>query len=184
MRSLGDDTPRSQGRVTLYPMAHIDWIGTVLIPGLGALGFFGNFSMIGWAKPVYINPSAFRRRQFDQALVTLAGPGVNVGLAVLATAGLAIALRLHSEPLADFFSIVLTVNVGLAVFNMLPIPPLDGSKFFMYWFGMAEETYYRLANYGGFVLLVLVNLPQFRQLMTVLFGLALKPFTVLLHVLT
>src|SRR4051794_38474467 len=79
---LGDDTPRSQGRVTLNPLAHIDWIGTVLIPLLGVLGFFGGLAGIGWAKPVYTNPSNFRRGMSDQALVTIAGPAVNFLLAL------------------------------------------------------------------------------------------------------
>src|ERR1044071_2878675 len=93
---LGDDTPRAQGRVTLYPMAHIDWIGTILIPAMSALGFFGGFSMIGWAKPVYTNPANFRRGMFDQALVTIAGPGVNFTLALLGTFAAAIAIHAHS----------------------------------------------------------------------------------------
>src|SRR4051812_12007224 len=91
--TLGDDTPRSQGRVTLYPMAHIDWIGTILIPAMSALGFFGGFAMIGWAKPVYTNPANFRRGMFDEALVTIAGPGVNLFLAFLGTLGAAAAVH-------------------------------------------------------------------------------------------
>jgi Zn-dependent protease len=181
---LGDDTPRSEGRVTLYPMAHIDWLGTLLIPALGALGFFGSFAMIGWAKPVYTNPSNFRRGQVDQALVTIAGPGVNFLLAVLATLGLAVAIRLQSGPFVDFFTVVLTMNVALIVFNMLPIPPLDGSKFLMYWFGMSEETYARFASFGGFLLLLLINLPVFRQFLGTLFRGALLPFNVALNALT
>ena len=181
---LGDDTPRAQGRVTLYPMAHVDWIGTVLLPILGALGFFGSLAMIGWAKPIQTNPANFRRGQVDQALVTIAGPGVNFLLALLGTAGLAIAYRVHSEPLQDFFTIVLTMNVALVVFNLLPIPPLDGSKFLMYWFGMSVETYVRFASFGGFMLLILINVPAFRQFLGVLFRGALLPFNVLLNALT
>lgn len=181
---LGDDTPRSQGRVTMFPMAHIDWIGTILMPLLGAMGFFGSFAMIGWAKPVYTNPSNFRRGQFDQALVTIAGPGVNFALALIATLGLALAVRLHSAAAMDFFQLAVGVNVGLMVFNLLPIPPLDGSKFLMYWFGMSEEMYSRLATFGSFVLLLLINIPAFRQFFMVLIRLALLPFNALLVALT
>ncbi|MCX6952290.1 MAG: site-2 protease family protein [Verrucomicrobia bacterium] len=181
---LGDDTPRSQGRVTMFPLAHIDWIGTILMPLLGAMGFFGSFAMIGWAKPVYTNPSNFRRGQFDQALVTIAGPGVNFALALLATLGMVVAVRMQSGAVVDFFQLVVGVNVGLMVFNLLPIPPLDGSKFLMYWFGMSEEMYSRLATFGSFVLLLLINIPAFRQFLTVLFRAALIPFNALLVILT
>jgi Zn-dependent protease len=181
---LGDDTPRAQGRVTMFPLAHIDVIGTLIIPAMGALGFFGNFAMIGWAKPVYTNPSNFRRGMFDQALVTIAGPGVNVMLALIATLGAAAAAHLNSIPFAEFCQLVIVVNVALAIFNLLPIPPLDGSKFLMYWFGMSEETYARFAMYGGFVLLVLINIPGFRALVGTLIGFGLIPFQMLLHSLT
>jgi Zn-dependent protease len=173
---LGDDTPRSQGRVTLFPLAHIDLLGTIIIPALGAMGFFGSFAMIGWAKPVYVNPSNFRRGHFDEALVTLAGPGVNIVLAFLATLGAIAAARMGSAPLAEFCMIVLHLNVALAVFNMLPIPPLDGSKFLMYLFGMSQELYMRLAMYGGFVLLLLINIQGFRRMIMMLIGLGLTPF--------
>jgi Zn-dependent protease len=181
---LGDDTPRSQGRVTLYPLAHIDFVGTILIPALGALGFFGNFAMIGWAKPIYTNPANFRRRNFDQALVTIAGPGVNVLLAAIGTIGAAIAVRTGSYPFREFCQMLIIINVALFVFNLLPIPPLDGSKFFMYWFGMAEETYMRISLYGSFALLLLINVPAFRELVSHLIAIGLIPFTMLFRVLT
>ena len=88
---LGDDTPRSQGRVTTNPLAHIDPIGTLLFPLLGAFGFFGKLAMIGWAKPIYTNPSNFKRGRVDQAWVTLAGPGVNLFLALIAVIAAAVA---------------------------------------------------------------------------------------------
>lgn len=175
---LGDDTPRSQGRVTLYPMAHIDLIGTILIPALGALGFFGSFAMIGWAKPIYTNPANFKRGMFDEALVTLAGPAVNLALAFIATVLAALAHR-YFPSLSLLCGIVLMVNVSLFVFNMLPIPPLDGSKFLMYWFGLSQETYARVAFYGSFALLLLINLQAFRQFVGMLIYYALVPFNVL-----
>jgi Zn-dependent protease len=184
---LGDDTPRLQGRVTLFPLAHIDWIGTILIPGLSMLGMFGGFSMIGWAKPVYINPANFRRRMFDQSLVTIAGPGVNLVLALIAVLLAVFVVRVVpgvASTLEPLCWIAVKVNVGLMVFNLLPIPPLDGSKFLMYWFGMGEEAYYRMASYGGFVLLILLNLPPFRVFLSKLFLFALGPFFRLFDLLT
>jgi Zn-dependent protease len=181
---LGDDTPRSQGRVTMFPLAHIDFIGTILIPLMGALGFFGSFAMIGWAKPVYTNPSNFRRKNFDQALVTLAGPGVNLVLALLGTLGAVAAYHAGSFPFKEFCEIVIIINVALCVFNLLPIPPLDGSKFFIYLFGMSEETYMRISMYGSFALLLLINIPQFRQLLGYLIIVGQVPFALLFRALT
>jgi Zn-dependent protease len=181
---LGDDTPRSEGRVTIYPMAHIDWIGTIIFPILAALGFFGNFAMIGWAKPVYTNPANFRRGMADEALVTLAGPGVNVLLAFMGTGVMILGYHLGSRPLLEFGELVLQVNVSLAVFNMLPIPPLDGSKFLMYWFGMSRDAYSHLAMYGSFALLLLINVPGFGRLFGILINFALVPFGLMLRTFT
>jgi Zn-dependent protease len=180
---LGDDTPRSQGRVTLNPLAHIDPIGTLVIPLMGMLGFFGSFGMIGWAKPIETNPSRYRNRYRSMALVTLAGPGMNVLLALLATVVAALFNRfsLRGE---ELLILVLRVNVSLAVFNMIPLPPLDGSKFLIYWFGMSEETYQRIAVWSQFLLLLLVNIPQFRQLLGMLIALASIPFSILYGLLT
>ncbi len=172
---LGDDTPRSQGRVTLNPLVHIDPVGTVLIPLLGSLGFFGSFGVIGWAKPIYTNPRNFRNGTRDRALVTIAGPGMNFAIALVAT--LAAGTAHHFLPqIVPLFQTILTLNVALVVFNLIPVPPLDGSKFLMYWFGMSEETYARFAQWGWIVLLLLVNLRPFQVLMSILFGLVGLPF--------
>lgn len=162
---LGDPTPRSQGRVTLDPLAHIDWLGTVVIPFLGALGFFGSFSAIGWAKPVETNPSYLRRGYRDQMLVTFAGPAVNLVLALLASFALVL-VHSRSPQLAELFQKAFLVNVSLFVFNMLPIAPLDGSKFLMYFRIMSEEAYVRFASFGWIILIVLINIPAFRQFLS------------------
>jgi Zn-dependent protease len=179
----GDPTPRSEGRVTLNPWPHIDLIGTILIPLLGALGFFGGFGMIGWAKPVWTNPSYFRRRLHDSIMVTLAGPGMNLVLALVFTVLAALSSRLMPtvEPLLN---IAMSVNIGLMVFNMLPIPPLDGSKFLMYWFGMSEETYARCSKWGPVVLIVMINLEAGRTLLRAIFNFGALPFEALYRALT
>jgi Zn-dependent protease len=179
---LGDDTPRSEGRVTIYPPAHIDLLGTIILPLLGALGFFGSFGIIGWAKPVYINPDNFKRRTFDEALVTLAGPAMNFFLAFVGTLILILARRFGSEELVFFGRLMIGINVGLFVFNLLPIPPLDGSKFLMYWFGMSRETYAQLAFYGGFALLLIINVPGFGKFFSFLAGIAAYPFGAMVRV--
>ena len=166
---LGDPTPRSQGRVTLDPLAHIDWLGTVVLPLLAGLGFFGNFAAIGWAKPVEINPSYLRRGYRDQMLITIAGPAVNLILAILAAFAFAL-VQSRSPQLVELFGKAMMVNISLFVFNMLPIAPLDGSKFLMYFRLMGEETYVRFASVGWIILLVLINLPPFRQFLSVVIG--------------
>ncbi len=175
---LGDDTPRSQGRVTTNPLVHIDPIGTILFPLLGAFGFFGNLAMIGWAKPIYTNPSNFKRGMIDQAWVTIAGPGVNFFLALIAVIAAAIAER-NSWAIGPLFVTIYSLNISLVVFNLLPIPPLDGSKFLMYWFGMSEENYAQFSRWGGLILIVLINIAPFRAFLGLLIGLASIPFNLL-----
>ena len=176
---LGDDTPRSQGRVTLNPMAHIDPIGTILIPLIGALGFFG---IIGWARPVMINPAAFKRRNWDQAWVTIMGPAMNAAIGMGAVVVIVVCERFDgraADMIGQFFTLVLHFNILLIVFNLLPIPPLDGSKFLMYWFGMSEEAYYGFARWGWILLIVLINLPPFWSLFQTLMDYASVPFGLL-----
>jgi Zn-dependent protease len=177
---LGDDTPRREGRVTLNPLPHIDLIGTIIVPLMGALGLFGRFAMIGWAKPVYTNPANFRRGYFDQALVTLAGPGMNVALALAGTIGAIVSARLHL-PVVPLFGHLIEINVALAVFNLLPIPPLDGSKFLLYFGAMTEASYRRISTFGSFVLLILINIPACRDFVGRLIEGALVPFAMLIE---
>jgi Zn-dependent protease len=130
---LGDDTPRRQGRLTLSPLAHYDLLGTFVIPAIATA--LNGFAMIGWAKPVEFVPSRFRRtvsmRQ-GAAMVAVAGPASNLLLAVIAAASMAVILRVQPElllgsALAELLRAMFLLNIGLCVFNLLPIPPLDGS---------------------------------------------------------
>jgi Zn-dependent protease len=171
---LGDDTPRSQGRVTFNPFAHIDLVGTVIIPLLGILGVFGGFALVGWAKPVMINPANIPRTS-DRAWVTIAGPGMNLIIALVASIAAPLSAR-YAPGLEGFLGLVVRINVALMVFNLLPIPPLDGSKFLMYWFGMSEAAYEQFSRFGWIILMVLLNLPQTRGLLGRLIAGALVPF--------
>jgi Zn-dependent protease len=128
---LGDPTARNLGRLTLNPLAHIDWIGTVLFP-LVALSTHA--PLIGWAKPVPVDFRYLKSPRRDFALVAVAGPVSNLVLAVLlfVTRGLVVSTHPLPGGMADMASDVLVsavlLNVLLAVFNMIPVPPLDGSN--------------------------------------------------------
>lgn len=125
---LGDDTAERMGRLTLNPIPHIDPIGTLLLPMLGI--------PFGWAKPVPVNPARFRRgvsMATGDILVSAAGPLSNIGLAVLSAVLFGLLVRfqpdlvMHQSPGWYLLVYMMLVNVGLAIFNLLPIPPLDGS---------------------------------------------------------
>jgi Zn-dependent protease len=130
---LGDPTARLLGRISLNPAVHADLIGTVLFP---LLAIVGNVPLIGWAKPVPVNINRLRRGRTDFMFVAAAGPASNLVLAVLASLALSVITVSPmtmgetgvAAPLASMLSRALQLNVLLAVFNMLPIPPLDGGN--------------------------------------------------------
>src|SRR5204863_8463698 len=118
---LGDDTPVLQGRVTLNPLAHVDWLGTVILPLAMSL-FAGGF--IGWGKPVNTNPAKLRWGWNGMALVAMAGPASNVIFAVVLLGAAAHA----GEAVSVMCARAARLSLYLAIFNMIPVPPLDGSK--------------------------------------------------------
>jgi Zn-dependent protease len=149
---LGDDTPRLQGRLTLNPMAHVDWLGTVILPAVTSL-FSGGF--IGWGRPVYSNPGKLRWGLNGLALVAMAGPASNVIFAVI-LAAVARAAAPTLPRLAEFAAQGVNLSLYLAIFNMLPVPPLDGSKLLLA-ARIPAVIYNEIARAGFFLLIVAVS---------------------------
>jgi len=148
---LGDDTPQRDGRVTLNPLAHVDWIGTVLLPAMTSLLGAG---FLGWGKPVNTNPSKLRFGLNGLALVALAGPASNVVFA-LVLAAVAAATAHVNLAVANFAAQGVELSLYLALFNMIPIPPLDGSKLLLA-ARVPVQVYSMVARYGFLVLILLM----------------------------
>jgi Zn-dependent protease len=149
---LGDDTPRIQGRVTLNPLAHIDWLGTAILPFLSTL-FMGGF--LGWGKPVMTQTSKLRGGLNGLLLVALAGPFSNVIMAVILGAVGVICQGAGALWLAKFAYRGVELSLYLALFNLLPVPPLDGSKILLA-LRIPAVIYQEIARAGFMVLLVLM----------------------------
>jgi Zn-dependent protease len=190
---LGDQTARMQGRITLNPMAHIDPIGTLLFPALvifgPLLGFRLPFMLIGWAKPTPVMTRNFRRIVRDDNLTTLAGPVSNLILVLLGLLGLTImalvmpnggamvrtsfALALGfaettgAHPLALLLSVAILINLSLFFFNLLPIPPLDGSHVVRNLLPYnAAQSYDRIGGWVSYLLMIFVGGYVLRLLLT------------------
>ncbi len=178
-KRMGDTTAYDLGRVSLNPLAHIDPVGTVLLPLMLVLVGAPAF---GWAKPVPVNPNRLRNPRRDNLVISAAGPAANfltafaamIGLLILKLASPGVRAFLQSpalyrailpkgfyplEGLALILYFAVLINVYLAVFNMIPIPPLDGSGILM---GLLSERgaarYDRIRPYGFFIVLFLLNL--------------------------
>jgi Zn-dependent protease len=148
---LGDDTPEREGRVTLNPLAHVDWIGTVLLPAVTSLLGAG---FLGWGKPVNTNPSKLWGGLNGLVLVALAGPASNVVFAVVLAAVAAATARVNPA-VANFAIQGVMLSLYLALFNMIPVPPLDGSKLLLA-ARIPVKVYSMVARYGFLLLIVLM----------------------------
>jgi Zn-dependent protease len=173
---LGDPTARERGRLTLNPIRHIDLFFTILLPLFLLLSHSG--FIFGGAKPVPVDVKRLRRPRRDWALVGAAGPAMNVVIAIALTAilwaGALAGLTTPSSRLTEVLAIGIYLNALLAVFNLVPIPPLDGSRIMQYF--LAGETlilYRRIEQYGLFIIMGLMFfVPRLQILLgTAIFGL-------------
>lgn len=151
---LGDPTPRRQGRVTINPLAHIDWIGFI---ALLLVGF-------GWGKPVQIDPSYYKNRRRDEFLVAIAGVTMNLILAVIISIPAKLIIKTLNAGTSDLvYNIYLilfyavTINLVLMIFNLIPCPPLDGWGIITQIFGLDKyDWWYKVYQYGTWILLALI----------------------------
>jgi Zn-dependent protease len=172
---LGDDTPRAEGRLTLNPLSHLDPVGTVFIPIVNIFVFNGALPFIGWGKPVMTNPSNLRHRRRDDLLISAAGPAANLLLAMVAIVVGSYVVVAHPR-FGELARRLVVTNVGLAVFNLLPIPPLDCAFVLRRLVGMSEETFSKLSRWGGLIILVVVNVGVTERVIVTAVELACWPY--------
>jgi Zn-dependent protease len=167
----GDPLPRLQGRVTLNPFAHTDPIGTLLIPAV-MIFLSPGFGIIGWGKPVQISLPNPKTRRVDDIIITLAGPAMNILLCVIfALIGVISDISFtgnHGSNLGDFLVMGIFLNSALVAFNLIPIPPLDGSRLALRLGIYSEEIFQTLSRWGFFILLIIINIPGFHHVITLM----------------
>ncbi|MBI1866501.1 MAG: site-2 protease family protein [Candidatus Staskawiczbacteria bacterium] len=160
--SLGDPTAKYSGRLTLNPLKHLDLVGSILLPILLLILAIktGNWIIVGWAKPVPINPYNFKDKKYGDIKVSLAGPASNILLAVffgLILRFIPEEIFINNQGILIAFSYIISINIWLAIFNLIPIPPLDGSWVL---FSLLPERFSNvkifLKQYGFAILMFLI----------------------------
>jgi hypothetical protein len=153
---LGDPTPRLQGRLTLNPLKHIDPMGSIIVPIVTSLAGL----TFGWAKPVQFNPYNLKNKRWGELLIAIAGPLSNILIALVFTAIVRIGIQngLLSIPFITLCMYVILINISLAVFNLIPIPPLDGSKVLFGFLPVRFQHIRKIIEQNSFVLMLILLL--------------------------
>ena len=175
---FGDDTARLLGRITLNPVAHTDPIGTLLIPIVNFVLAAGGVRifLLGWGKPTPVNPLRWRQKDLANVMVSIAGILANLLIATITFIVIKVLIRtglfnsipegLH-EPVVIFLELMLSMNISLAVFNLLPFPPLDGSKVLETFLPPSMQPILEtLEQYGFLILMVLMYLGVFSAIIS------------------
>ncbi len=181
---LGDPTPRSEERVTLYPPAHVDLLGTVVLPlicifylqpRLTEIGFF-----LAWAKAVPSNPSYFKNPRQGELFTQFAGFGMCVAIALLAAVMGGLAFRFEPRSIEISVSLIGMATM-LMMLDLLPIPPLPGGMLLRYWGILSEEAFHNISRWGGLVLMIAFQLSPVRSAIGWTVSLLAAPFVFLLQ---
>ncbi len=176
---LGDPTPRDEGRVTLYPVPHLDLLGSVILPlicifflqpRLGQINFF-----LAWTNPVPINSANFRSPERHYLFTQLAGCGMSILLALGSAIGGGM-LYAASQQSAEIFVTLIGINAMLIVLDLLPIPPLPGAMLARHWGFISEERFWQVARWSGLVFMLAINIPPVRTALGFLIALVALPF--------
>lgn len=173
----GDPTPRYEGRLTLNPLVHVDWLGLLM------LWLF----RFGWAKPVMINPHALRNGKLSMTLVAFGGPAANILLAFLALLSLhiVVTMQIPSFFIRDFLGELYRYNLIFAVFNLLPIPPLDGSKIIEPLLPRRVALWYeQIAPYAPFLFIALIYLGVIGKILGPIVGILSIGLSLVVQLLT
>ncbi len=177
---FGDDTAQRLGRVTINPIPHIDPIGTLLLPIIGFVLSYsgGNIPLIAWGKPTPVNPLKWRNKDMANVMVSIAGIGANMIIAISAAVILKVlvvnsvitAANVSSGITGPIYTLLISsviLNVGLAIFNLLPFPPLDGSKVLQTFLPKSFEPIFEmLETYGFLILLILIQVGLIRVIVS------------------
>jgi Zn-dependent protease len=184
----GDPTARDAGRLTLNPIPHIDLFGSIIIPLM--IVFSGSSFFLAWAKPVPVNPNNFNNYRRDDILVSAAGPISNLLMGFLCCIGLIIMSRVSPDPETGTFSYFVTrmmvsgisLNVFLAIFNLIPVPPLDGSHIVASFLPDSIGNQYRRIGFIGiFIVIFLLQVPAFKGVLVEVMGFFLIPYRMFLE---
>lgn len=167
--SLGDPTAKNMGRLTLNPLKHLEWFGSFFLPAI--LILTKSPILFGWAKPVPYNPMNLKNPRWDSAYIALAGPLSNFAIAIV------FGLFLRFIPFSDnsafmffpeLFAIIVFINILLGVFNLVPIPPLDGSKLLFAFLGDSQREAMQFLEQNGLILLLLFILFGFQLILPII----------------